>query len=265
MNATKITTQFATSSTRALPLTTIIDYHDYPRAFNEDLKNHIKRVLNFEENNETLDRYITNSFNLYNPDPLYVFVLPGETNQTLVFRRSNFSEAIFPNVTTLQMLRKLSSASKLYANQNLYDKKNGKRWKNEEIPNVKFEQFKKSNYDLDEAASLKIIEENVRTERNFYKFMEDLNSENQIEDSKRSEKPTRPKESRSFNEYELLLHEIHTTGSEGNDNQLLLTGEFLPSHKLKRKRTQHVSWEDMGLDGWSGSLRPLYTFPKGQG
>lgn len=231
--------------------------------FNEELKSHIKRVLNFEETNSTLEKYIVNSFNLYNADPLYIFVLPGEINQTLVLRRSNFSEAIFPNVAALHILRKLSLASHAYAAQHDYDKKLEKLKKNDEIPQVKLDQFLKGVYELDEAASLRIIEENVRTERNFLKFMEDLNKHNEIAAESKQVVSVKTKDGRSLNEYEVLLQDIHAK-AEGSNNQLLLTGETMEKIKAtKRPQQQNVSWKEMGLDGWVGSLNPLYTFPNG--
>lgn len=230
---------------------------------NENLKNHIKRVLEFEETNNTLDKYIVNSFNLYNPDPFYVFVLPGDTNQTLVLRRSNFSEAIFPNVTALHMMRKLSLASHAYAKEHDYDKKLVKFHGKEVIPKVKLDQFMNGVYELDEAASVRIIEENVRTERNFLQFMEGLNRQNEIADETKQVVSVKTKDGRALNEYEVLLQDLHAK-AEGSNNQLLLTGETMEKNKAtKRPQPQNVSWREMGLDGWVGNLNPLYTFPNG--
>lgn len=236
--------------------------------FRVNLKNHIKSVLNIEEQNDTLDSYIANSFNLHNQDPLYVFILPGDVNQTLVLRRSNFSEAIFPNITTVKMLQQLSHASHMLAKQNDFYSKNTILWKDEDVPKTKFEQFKNSAYDLDEAASIRIVEENVRTERNFVQFLEDLNRENEIaEESKKVS--VRSNDGRSLNEYEVILKQIHAK-AEGNKNkQLLLTGETMNASKKVRKPMPPihppVSWRQMGLAGWSGSLKPIYTIPHAPG
>lgn len=230
---------------------------------NENLKNHIKRVLDLEGANETLDKYIMSSFNLYNADPMYMFVLPGEKNRTLIFHRSNFTEAIFPDIVPLKQLRKLSYASHQIAHQkNYHDLKADKYSKSDEIPKNKFDQFKNGAYDLDEASSLKIIEENVRTERNFLEFMEDLNrnQENEIEQESRQLTSVSAKDDQGLNEYEVVLKNIQDKST--NEKQLLLTGETLTEVKeFNRRRAQGISWREMGLEGWLGSLNPKYTVP----
>lgn len=156
-------------------------------AFIENLKLHIKQVLNLELDNKTLDEYITQSFNIYNADPLYVFILPEDVqNKTIILRKSNFAEAIFPNVTALQKLRKIAMQTRFIQTESLRDKQDEKLWKIDNYFKEKYEKFKLNAFDLGEAENLKIIEENVRTERSFMKFMDDLNNnrlENEVNDS----------------------------------------------------------------------------------
>lgn len=243
-------------------------YHQHQHTFtaNEALKTNIKRVLDFEEKNETLDKYIMNSFNLYDADPVYMFILPGDhNNRTLVYRRSNFSEPIFPDIVPLKQLRKLSFASHQIAHQELYYDKKADKYVND-IPKVKYEQFKGGVYDLEEAASLKVIEENVRTERNFLEFMEDLkrDQENKVESEGRQLTRVSAKDNDGLNEYEVVLRNIHAAAVNGSTEkkQALLTGETRAEVKeFNRRRTTGVSWQEFGLDGWLGNLDAKYMVP----
>lgn len=149
---------------------------------------HIKKVLNLELENKTLDEYVAQSFNIYNEDPLYVFILPEDVqNKTIILRKSNFAEATFPNVTTLRKLRKIAMRTRFIQNETLRDKQDEKLWKIDDYFKEKYEKFKLNAYDLGEAENLNIIEENVRTERSFMKFMDEMNGNTVEKDVKDSE------------------------------------------------------------------------------
>lgn len=241
----------------------------------ERMKNHIKRVLDFEEKNETLDKYIKNSFNLYNNDPVYTFILPGEHNHTLVYRRSNFTEAIFPDIVPLKQMRKLSYASLQLAQQRRFFEKKSEKY---DIPKLKYDQFRIGIYDLDEAASMRIVEENVRTERNFLAFMENLNQnhDNEVDTgSKVIQSPNSlqlddrltsvsAKDDDGLNEYEIILKNIQAKAEE--KHELLLTGETRAEIKeYNWRRAHNISWHEIGLDGWRGNLDSKYVPPTGNG
>lgn len=219
---------------------------------------------------ESIDQYVANEFNVRNQDPLYVFVLPGIRNETIVFRRSNFDEAIFPNVTTLQTLRKIAMQSKWLQSENA-DRKSEKFWKNDERFRIKYEQFKQNANNLDEIDSMKVVEENVRTERNFFKFMDNLNvnevdnngidSNTEIsltptEDNSDSESQ---REERHFNEYQSLLMDVH---SKDHIGEYGLGNVHWDSPTSKRPVNTRVSWKDLGLDGWSGDIQANHKHPE---
>lgn len=220
-----------------------------------DLKSHIKRVLNLESSDEaSIDQYVSNAFNIHNQDPLYVFVLPGVENETIVFRRSNFEEAIFPNVTTLQMLRKMVKTE---------NRKSEKFWKSDERFRVKYEQFKQNANDLDEDESMNVVEENVRTERNFFKFMDTLNVDDSLTETTSTPDDQSDSESqqieRHVNEYQSLLKDVHSKGHIGKYG---LSHAHWDSPTSKRPANTKVSWKDLGLDGWTGQLGGIVENPE---
>lgn len=229
-------------------------------------------MLNLESSDDaSIDQYVSNAFNVHNQDPLYVFVLPGAENETVVLRRSNFEEAIFPNVTILRMLRKMVKTSKWLQTENT-DRKSEKFWKPDERFRAKYEQFKQDANDVDEDESMNVVEENVRTERNFLKFMDTLNvndienNDNGIEDS-HTETTTTPEENsdsesqqieRHVNDYQSLLKDVHSKGHIGKYG---LSHAHWDSPTTKRPAKTKVSWKDLGLEGWTGQLGGIVENP----
>lgn len=229
-------------------------------------------MLNLESSDDaSIDQYVSNAFNVHNQDPLYVFVLPGAENETVVLRRSNFEEAIFPNVTILRMLRKMVKTSKWLQTENT-DRKSEKFWKSDERFRAKYEQFKQDANDVDEDESMNVVEENVRTERNFLKFMDTLNvndienNDNGIEDS-HTETTTTPEENsdsesqhieRLVNDYQSLLKDVHSKGHIGKYG---LSHAHWDSPTTKGPAKTKVSWKDLGLEGWTGQLGGIVENP----
>lgn len=234
----KTTTTFTNSSKRP--------DHEYI----EEIKNNIKRVLNLELKNDTIDEYVVQTFNVYNPDPLYVFVLPDGTNKTLAFRRSFFAAAIFPNVSTLQTLQKIAKEIIFIKNGNL-EEKSTKLWSNDEIFRKKYEQFKVNANDLNEAESIKIVEENVRTERNFFKFMDTIVKNEPVVNNDESE-------ALRLNDYQSFSKEIHATDLLGNYKSSNNRYETA----IPKNPPKIVSWKDLGLDGWAGSIETFHGHPE---
>lgn len=270
--ARRTTTSLAVTTPTTTPSTTTTSERNHIA----DLKNHIKRVLNLESSDdETIDQYVSNTFNIHNQDPLYVFVLPGEKNETIVLRRSYFDEAVFPNVTTLQILRKVAQQSKWMHSENA-ERKSEKMWKTDDRFRVKYEQFKRDANDLGEDdESKEIVEENVRTERNFFKFMDTLNvkdvdnngidsttegtmrdDDSEPDDMSNSESQ---RSERHFNEYGSILKDVHSKDHIGKYG---LSHAHWDTPTSKRPAHTKVSWEDLGLDGWTGDIQSVHKNPE---
>lgn len=217
------------------------------------IETQIKRFLNVHPANKSIDHVIRNSFNVDNPNPMYIFVLPGsvsgEKNRTLVLTRNNFHQATYPNISTgRRFVKDDRHANKLLK---LFDKSAFKdKQKESDVDNFIFD-FK----DLDEAESMRIVAENVRTERNFIEFMERLNENGNLEGS-------------------AAFHEKKSTKAPVSNGGIVNKEyEDLVSPKLKYKfaidysrdalkpttqnsvRTTELDWKDLGLDGWLGGLR----------
>lgn len=263
------TPETTTAITTTSLATTILAATSTQRNYIVDLKSHIKRVLNLESTDDaSIDHYVSNAFNVHNQDPLYVFVLPGVRNETVVLRRSNFDEAIYPNVTTLQILRKIAVQSK-WLQSEAADRKSEKFWKNDERFRIKYEQFKHNANDLDEID--RVVEENVRTERNFFKFMDTLNVNevdgNGIDSS--TETTSTPsddtmdsesqREERRLNEYQSLLMDVHSKDHIGKYG---LGHGHWDAPTSKRPSNAKVSWEDLGLHGWKGAIQANHRHPE---
>ncbi|XP_031633157.1 uncharacterized protein LOC116346962 isoform X2 [Contarinia nasturtii] len=238
------------------------------------LKNQIKFVLNLgvHTKNESIDKYIYESFNVFNPDPVYVFVLPssGDSNRTLVFRRSNFSDISFPNTTSLQTIQKILKSSK-YAH--LFPSTDDIASKQLALGDkffTNYKQFMSSESDLHEAESLKIVEENVRTEKNFFKFMDRLNEERASDLSDSDESASiedsgeqTPLETKYVsNDYRHgFIKEIHSKDHVGN-YELAKEQDY---SKVEWPKNDKLSWDDFGLHGWIGNINDQHENPQENG
>lgn len=196
------------------------------------MKVHIKNVLNMNMHldNSTMDKYISSIFNLNNVNPQYVFKLP-EKNRTLIFRKSDFTAAVFPNITNVN---KFKSSGKLKASSST---KYPVRVKNQELlEELKHERFifenTLSNNDEYDDKMKEIVEENVKSEKEFIKLMNDMNDDLDEEDlrdqyhQRLSQKPAR------------------------KNNRRPTKGESLKP----KKNSEEDDWEEFGLSGWSGSM-----------
>lgn len=220
------------------------------------LKNHIKEVLNIELTDRQADQYIVNSFRVDNPDPMYVFVLPDDRrNETVYFRRTDFTEAVFPNVSTLQKIRKMMVDSKLMPEI-------GKGRRESRVVDEKFmrnfERFKSNSTEFDEAEHMKVVEENVRTEKNFFKFMDELNSLEVAPSSANVSlaigERSIPHFEHQVGDYKELLKHVH---SHAHLSDWKLGGSHWDTRTTKRPSPpKKLSWEDLGLHGWRGEIIP---------
>lgn len=217
-----------------------------------------------------MDDFIVKSFNIYDPDPVYVFVLPGnDANQTLVFRRSDFSEITFPNMTSLQRLQKLLKNSQIaFSPTNDDDQQSRKQlFPNQQKFLAKYKHFLSDNaYDSDEAESLKVIEENVRTEKNFFKFMDKLN------DGFVGDEVNRFDDIENDHELESRSHKYRTTTDYRALIRTLHSREHIGSYELANKHTRitrplsdKITWDDFGLNGWVGNINMEHRNPDENG
>lgn len=230
------------------------------------LKNQIKYVLNIglQGKNDTIERYITESFNINNPDPMYVFVLPDASNSTLVFHRSNFSDISFPNTTSVQAMYNFLKTSKFAHFYPTQEERIAKQLALDQRFFVKYKEFMSSENDLHEAESLKIIAENVRTEKNVVKFMEKINEDaDSITIEANNEPDTFSKQQST--DYPALIRHIHSKEHIGN---YALTKDIQQETEHKQKSwptNEKVSWDDFGLSGWVGSINEHHEHPEENG
>lgn len=228
-------------------------------------------MLNFDLKtaNDTIDKYIIESFNIHNPDPMYVFVLPDASNQTLVFRRSNFSDISFPNTTTQQKLQNLLKSSKfshLFPN---HDERQSKQLALDQRFFTKYKQFMSSENDLHEAESIRIIEENVRTEKTFFKFMNKLNGGGidvhgtSIEENDKHNRPNTIHQQPT--DYPALIRNIHAK-AKNNIGDYALAKDNVHGPIVSWSTTQKpISWADFGLHGWVGKINEHHDNPDENG
>ncbi|XP_058821537.1 uncharacterized protein LOC131683516 [Topomyia yanbarensis] len=189
------------------------------------MKKQIKRILNMSPENNTLDNYILSVFNVENINPTYVFLLPSGDKKTirkLIYQKSDFLEAEFPNVTSINKFKRSLNYS-----LNEYSDNDSDHIAQE------FRTFTKTddNPDVDNSMS-EIVEENIRTERNFIKFMNDLNKDLEEELKRKIVKHKHPIHGATFKQTTL----------------------FTPYTYVN---TQTIGWHDLGLEGWIGGLRDV--------
>lgn len=195
------------------------------------MKLHIKKILNLENHiNSTIDEYISTVFNIHNPNPSYVFRLPGSRiNKTVVYRRSDFREAIFPNVTNINKFNQSFDHLEVSASN-----QQSLRFQKDDISEeLKFEKYyfekARSLEDSDYDENLrKVVEENVRTEKTFISFIDDLNKD--LDDEE-------------FRSNQLKLQSSQKTQKTQNKE----TTKFKDSD----------DWDAFGLAGWSGTMKDV--------
>lgn len=186
---------------------------------------HIKKVLNVQVNNSTLDKYISAIFNLNNVNPTYVFRLPDNRNQTLVLRKSDFSAAVFPNVTNVNKFKKpgdkleMSSSIKhpvaVKSEESVDELKHEKRI---------FDNNINGNSEDEDDNMTHIVNENVRSEEDFMKFMNEMNEDLNDEDLRQSQ------------------------------HERLVQPPKKKKQQPKQKPSEEDQWEELGLSGWSGTV-----------
>lgn len=199
---------------------------------------------------------MTTAFNVDNPNPMYVFVLPvGLQNRTLVLRRSDFDDAIFPNISKLQRQIMNSNISRLYK---LIENLDKPTWMSEQ-PHTTTEFLltidDAHNSDLDEAESMKVVEENVRTERNFYKFMQYLNQHHETDNDKAVSDQKYVGHTDLLRSGSAVVGRYTKYKPSQSQIEYSLHIDYTTAKPIGDKHLQAVSWKDLGLDGWVGGIK----------
>lgn len=204
----------------------------HPQTFNvhrlqNEMRLHIKKVLNMHLENSTLDKYISSIFNLNNANPTYVFRLPDKKNRTLVFRKSDFTAAVFPNISNVNKFKKPSANLQMSSSS----KRPVKVQSEEQFDELSrdsfiFEDNLHSNIDDYDDNMKSIVDENVRLEQAFIENMNSLNQDLNDEEIREN--------------YQGLI-------------------QASPAKQYNRKtspKTKKMSgkneWEELGLSGWTG-------------
>ncbi|KAL7022081.1 hypothetical protein ACKWTF_012127 [Chironomus riparius] len=193
--------------------------HGHHKNFN-DMRMHIKHVLNIHYENSTLDEYISKVFNLQNINPTYVFQMPDGNNRTLTLRKSDFISPIFPNITNINKLTKVNLKPTSSNRQQI-------KMKSEEIldelrnEKLIFQKNLDGNFDdVDYDDNMKmIVQKNVESEKDFETLLNELNEDLDYEDAKKEK-------------------------------------NYLNQSQKKNTKTTTVKdeWSELGLDGWSGLM-----------
>lgn len=215
------------------------------------LRHHIENVLNIDDDDDSTD--LMDDLNIRNPNPVYIFVIPDEqSNRTVAYRRSDFASTTFPNTTLLQHFHKMLRESSFKPYIDALDEQ--EMTKQIHVTNRRF--LAKYNDFLsdrsDELGSLDAIHENVRTEKNFFKFMDEINGENE-----RAEKQS---PLITTTDYRSLIKELHSTDHIGNF-ALAASEQLEHRAQLLDEKDSETTWEDLGLDGWTGNIRMKHEHP----
>lgn len=179
--------------------------------------------MNFE--NSTLDKYISSIFNFNNVNPTYVFQLPdiNNYNRLLVFRKSDFSAAVFPNISNVNKFTKSTENLQVSSSS-----KHPVKAKNEELleelkhERLIFENNLNGNVDDYDDNMKKIVDENVRLEKDFIEKMKSLNRDLDDEDLR--------------------------------ENYQRLTQASPVMSPLETKKKEVDEWAELGLKGWTGTV-----------
>lgn len=214
------------------------------------------RILEMDKYNKTLENQLTSMFDLNNPNPSYMFILPGGSiNNTIILRKSDFTMPTYPNVTGLRRYQTNLKRSNFYVNVSPHKQPEPEvsQIRHEDLTPSILAEFKSSGTNYGEPESVKIVAENVRTERNFVKFMDDLNNQNAITVTDSSD----PKFSK-LPQSERLIRNKKVSKSKQIINQYEFEydeEEQIPKPKVNEQKSKdEVGWSEFGLDGWTGGL-----------
>lgn len=267
------------------------------------------------QHNATLDRILETNFNLHTADPMYVFLLPAAVadddrvrpyrthqplrhnhqppplrlqNRTLVLHRSNFAgPAVYPSISPVQRRLMRTNITRLHtlienierirphgaAAAAAAVRPRGGAYAPSPTP---------VGGDLDESESIvaqRVVAENVRTERNFQRFVELLNgsADDHDDDDGDDDDDGTALANRLIDNGDGAAADAVDDASDVNDGYGLndsdfwrpmlvaglpigyggeyTTGERPAAAAGDRGAGAELSWKDLGLDGWLGGIR----------
>lgn len=255
--------------TNTYPVSATLPINRYAKS---KLKAYIRDVLKLESHNQTQDHIIGHLLHLDTPDPMYVFLLPGRSkNQSLVLHKSNFGQAVLPSISPIQRHLMHSNVSKLYhLIEHIEQIEPHSTEQSKFVPAQtskpqwhQLERPKTSSEDQDESESVRVVAENVRTERNFLRYMHYLNEHpdvlssgagdsNRLADSSDLNTYGSPADQQDYPKWD------STTVSSGGwrpmkSSSSVAMAPATSSPFLDDGAT--VGWKELGLDGWSGGIK----------
>lgn len=183
------------------------------------LRDHIQNILQMSDGN-----LLSSMFTIKSPNPAYIFQLPTSNyheTKSLVLRRSDFGPAIYPNVTELREYRAKFGQFQSATPKWDADDRHGL--------SAQLVNFKSSNPNLEDTVVQKVVEDNVKSERDFADFVADLNRNQE------------------------RFSAINPTASASRRNSW-------KSRIKKKQQKQRVDWDSLGLPGWAGGLTDVDYF-----
>lgn len=179
-----------------------------------DMKSHIKKVLNMHVVNSSLDKYIEKVFNFHSLNPTYMFRLPDGKNRTVMFKKSDFSIAVFPNITNVSKFKQNTNFQASSSNRHQVKVKSEEIIDELQQERLIFQKNLNGNLeDSDYDDNMRnIVDSNVRAEKEFINFIGELNQD--------------------LDEDE--LHEKYNQRDKG--------------------KAPKDEWDEVGLSGWSGTM-----------
>lgn len=180
------------------------------------MKSHIKKVLNMHVVNSSLDKYLENVFNFHNSNPTYMFRLPDGKNRTIMFKKSDFSVAVFPNITNVNKFKDKTKIQASSSNRHQVKAKSEEVLDELKQERLIFQKNLNGNLDDDDYdENMKnILDSNVKAEKDFIKFIRELNED--LDDEE--------------------LHEKYK------------------QKDFNKGRNSKNEWDELGLAGWSGTV-----------
>lgn len=135
------------------------------------MRSRMMEVLHLRDANS-----LSSMFDVDDEDPVYAFVLPDKRNKTIVFHQRDFTQMKYPRISEVGRME----------GPVFYKPLNATVFRDESAPLA--ERLTVRQEGEEEAEMNRIVEENVRTERNFIQFMEDLNEKEKRPKTEKSSK-----------------------------------------------------------------------------
>lgn len=195
------------------------------------MRAHVKSVLNISTNNfdDAIENNLMPQLNLENPNPTYIFILPEFAyNRTIKLHRSDFLTATYPNISYGKRIYKKNSFGIHF---DVFDKHSMSFEEIEMLNNIQSQKIFQNdfnNFEFDQYSN--VINENLRTERNFVRMMVEVNN------------------------YPETFTEKSLKKSNVENEKHLKNSNYKYSFQQSNNHKDNVDWNSLGLEGWSGGL-----------